>query len=381
MPIKAEQAMRALRYRGDDWNQDDVLLREAMEFGAAAIADSARLQGEIAHLREALESAEGDVLQGRKDNARLSAELAAAKAETTQARVNTWLKSPAYTTYAELKHGIPSSILISLQEGVISRGKACEALAEWLHGKDPAFAAKDAYFDGDAIPSEQHLAATAQRDTATALLRELAAILNPHEAYDATKIAGWARDTVERAREADVSQVRAEAAEKELDPCRAECRDLFAKAGEMSDELASTQATLADVRKRHDIELLTADEYACRAARLRGALDGLIGWMEPQEAKAYEELARPDGKPRKYPITVTDQAIIAAVSALAEPPSASLAKVKAAALREAARDAFCTLSAKGKHASARRDGWEDGIRDCSLAIDAIADRLEREAGA
>lgn len=42
-------------------------------------------------------------------------------------------------------------------------------------------------------------------DDATALLRELGQIINPHESYDATNIADWARDMVEMASEANVA--------------------------------------------------------------------------------------------------------------------------------------------------------------------------------
>ncbi len=52
-------------------------------------------------------------------------------------------------------------------------------------------------------------AAERERDEARQLLRDIAAILNPHETYDATKILGWARDTVEQAREADEAQAHA----------------------------------------------------------------------------------------------------------------------------------------------------------------------------
>jgi len=52
------------------------------------------------------------------------------------------------------------------------------------------------------VPAEMAARKKAQ-EAAEALLRDLATILNPHESYDATKIAGWARDTVERAGEAD----------------------------------------------------------------------------------------------------------------------------------------------------------------------------------
>ena len=45
-----------------------------------------------------------------------------------------------------------------------------------------------------------------QRDEASQLLHAVSAILNPHDPYDPSKLLGWARDTVERAREADVAQ-------------------------------------------------------------------------------------------------------------------------------------------------------------------------------
>ena len=53
-------------------------------------------------------------------------------------------------------------------------------------------------------------AAERERDEASQLLRELAEILNPHDHYDQAKLLGWARDTVERAREADVAQAHAQ---------------------------------------------------------------------------------------------------------------------------------------------------------------------------
>jgi hypothetical protein len=51
MPIKSEQAVRILRYQGDDWNQDDRLLREAMEFGVTAIIELDQLRAEVERLR------------------------------------------------------------------------------------------------------------------------------------------------------------------------------------------------------------------------------------------------------------------------------------------------------------------------------------------
>ena len=59
--------------------------------------------------------------------------------------------------------------------------------------------------DGDAI-LEYVRALQRERDEAQQLLRDLAEILNPHDPYDQAKLLGWARDTVERAREADEAQ-------------------------------------------------------------------------------------------------------------------------------------------------------------------------------
>ena len=56
--------------------------------------------------------------------------------------------------------------------------------------------------DGDAL-LEYVRELQRERDEASQLLRAVAAILNPHDPYDPSKLLGWARDTVERAREAD----------------------------------------------------------------------------------------------------------------------------------------------------------------------------------
>lgn len=52
----------------------------------------------------------------------------------------------------------------------------------------------------------QRDAATARAEAAEATLRDLATILNPHESFDASKLPGWARDTVARAEEADQAE-------------------------------------------------------------------------------------------------------------------------------------------------------------------------------
>lgn len=45
-----------------------------------------------------------------------------------------WLASPAFKTFADLKHSRVGQILVMLQDGQISRGRGCEALAELAHG-------------------------------------------------------------------------------------------------------------------------------------------------------------------------------------------------------------------------------------------------------
>ena len=55
-----------------------------------------------------------------------------------------------------------------------------------------------------------------ERGEAQQLLRELAEILNPHDPYDPSKLPGWARDTVERAREAEVALAHAADLRREL---------------------------------------------------------------------------------------------------------------------------------------------------------------------
>ena len=57
-----------------------------------------------------------------------------------------------------------------------------------------------------------------------------------------------------------------------------------------------------------------------RERALRKALEQLVGHIEPDELEAYKKLSRDDGKPRRYPLTVTDHAIIAGCAALADPP-------------------------------------------------------------
>ena len=62
--------------------------------------------------------------------------------------------------------------------------------------------------DGDAL-LEYVRWLEGERDEASQLLRAVAAIINPHDPYDQSKVLGWARDTVERAREADVALAHA----------------------------------------------------------------------------------------------------------------------------------------------------------------------------
>jgi len=60
--------------------------------------------------------------------------------------------------------------------------------------------------------------------------------------------------------------------------------------------------------------------WTARERALLAALVALVGHIKREELEAYKELCRDDGKPRRYPITVTDHAIIAGCNALADPP-------------------------------------------------------------
>ena len=53
-------------------------------------------------------------------------------------------------------------------------------------------------------------------DEASQLIRAVASILNPHDPYDPAKLLGWARDTVDRAREADVALANAQELKNKL---------------------------------------------------------------------------------------------------------------------------------------------------------------------
>jgi hypothetical protein len=85
-------------------------------------------------------------------------------------------------------------------------------------------------------------AAERERDDARQLLHDLAAIFNPHDHYDPTKLPGWARDTVDRAREADEAQAHA--------------ADLRGALGRIKAE------ALRDFAKSRDVEVIVTDEWS-----------------------------------------------------------------------------------------------------------------------
>jgi hypothetical protein len=85
-------------------------------------------------------------------------ELEGLNAELVKNSRQDWLKSPAFQTFIDLKHGPIGTILMLLQEGQISRGKCAEALAELAHGiapedvRLPAFS--ESVFTDDQTPAE-----------------------------------------------------------------------------------------------------------------------------------------------------------------------------------------------------------------------------------
>lgn len=169
---------------------------------------------------------------------------------------------------------------------------------------------------------EQLKSATARAEAAEALLRGLAAIINPHEPYDATKIAGWARDTVERAREAD-----------------------------------GAEAHVADLRA-------ALEEVGSRTTGL-----ATVAWNAGQNPKGpWAEREREERVALAKYIN----------AALARTPAQSLAKCKAEALNSIADkiDADRSYTDDTEDGSARacdvKDAIVGGIRD-------EADRLEKEA--
>jgi len=91
-------------------------------------------------------------------------------------------------------------------------------------------------------------AATARAEAAESRLRDLAIILNPHEPYDATKITGWARDTVERAEEADQYEELVAVLRVALDTARGEVGWIIRNTeplGTDSGDLATNRAAMA----------------------------------------------------------------------------------------------------------------------------------------
>jgi len=112
---------------------------------------------------------DGDKLQ-QQTISDLRTQLAAARKEATQS----FHASPAFDTYCDLKFGDFGKILSALQDGLISRSKAAEALAELMHGGKPSFAAGDPAFAEDEFPCEVVTALRAQLAKAEADRRTLA---------------------------------------------------------------------------------------------------------------------------------------------------------------------------------------------------------------
>lgn len=117
------------------------------------------------------------------------------------------------------------------------------------------------------------------------------------------------------------------------------------------------------------------DSRITTVAGLRLALEGLLGGVTDRDIVAYKALARDDGKPRSYPITVTDTAIIYAATALAATPDEHERRIKAEALREFAKSRDIEVVGNGDWyagIAAERTATVDDLRD-------TADRLEKGA--
>ena len=118
--------------------------------------------------------------------------------------------------------------------------------------------------------------------------------------------------------------------------------------------------TVQDLREQRDAAESTA-------SGLRRALEGMLCGVADRDIVDCKALARGDGQPRSYPITVTDTAIIYAATALAASPAEHERRIKSEALREAAAKVV-----------------EFGNAPLSLAyahfLDAEADRLEAANG-
>lgn len=80
-------------------------------------------------------------------------------------QMKTFAEKPNFMTFVQLKHGIVGDILHALQDGCITMGKACEALAEVAHGAEPSFAKSDlSPLADDVLPAEEIAKLTAERD-------------------------------------------------------------------------------------------------------------------------------------------------------------------------------------------------------------------------
>lgn len=80
-------------------------------------------------------------------------------------QMKTFAEKPNFMTFVQLKHGVVGDILRALQDGCITMGKACEALAEVAHGAEPTFAKSDVSpLADDVLPAEEIAKLTAERD-------------------------------------------------------------------------------------------------------------------------------------------------------------------------------------------------------------------------
>jgi len=199
---RALAAEMRLKRISDAINDDVTSFTDALSIAEGVIADS-----DLTAAREMMRKADSfdDIYEALPDDSPakfpetgvsvldevkdLLRDVAALRAERDEAqqrlraaiqeRMKTFSERPDFDTFVALKHGVVGAVLQALQDGIISRGKACEALAEVAHGAEPTFKASDVEpLDEDCIPAQEVRQLRTERDELAALVE---AILTENE--------------------------------------------------------------------------------------------------------------------------------------------------------------------------------------------------------
>lgn len=135
-------------------------------------------------LREELEELETKYYALVKQAKKLREELALVKRgvdrkDDIQGAVTDWLHSFGFSVYVELRHGPIGEVLSMLADGVISRSKAAEAIAELMVGGTPRLPDdRLSEFGEDEMPGEVVRKLREERDALAAALARIAAPLD-----------------------------------------------------------------------------------------------------------------------------------------------------------------------------------------------------------